>query len=334
MTIRFAVIGINHNHIYGQVNCLVRAGATFVGFHAPEDDLAATFAARYPQVPRIDSRARILDDRSIDLVVSAGINADRAPLGIEVMRAGKDYMTDKPGVTSLEQLAEVRRVQAETGRIYSICYSEHFAVPCVVKAGELVHSGAIGSVLNIVGLGPHRFNRPSRPDWFFRRQQFGGILTDIASHQVEQFLFFTGTENVEVVSATVANRANPADAEMQDFGEMLVRSPDATGYIRVDWFTPDGLPTWGDGRMVILGTKGTIELRKYVDIGGEDGTDHLFLVDGHNVQRIDCSFVELPFGRQLIHDIINRTETAMPQSRCFKAMELALTAQAMAESAA
>jgi predicted dehydrogenase len=243
-------------------------------------------------------------------------------------------MTDKPGLTSLEQLAEVRRVQAETGRIYSICYSEHFAVPCVVKAGEIVHSGAIGTVLNIVGLGPHRFNRPSRPDWFFRRQQFGGILTDIASHQVEQFLFFTDTENVEVVSATVANRANPADAEMQDFGEMLVRSPNATGYIRVDWFTPDGLPTWGDGRMVILGTKGTIELRKYVDIGGENGTDHLFLVDGNNVQRIDCSFVELPYGRQLIHDIINRTETAMPQSRCFKAMELALTAQAMAESVA
>src|ERR1700730_8804646 len=219
MTIRFAVIGINHNHIYGQANCLVRAGATFTGFHAPEDDLASAFAARYPQVPRIDSRDRILDDRSINLVVSAGINADRAPLGIEVMRAGKDYMTDKPGVTSLEQLAEVRRVQAETGRIYSICYSEHFAVPCVVKAGEIVHSGAIGTVLNIVGLGPHRFNRPSRPDWFFRRQQFGGILTDIASHQVEQLLFFTGTENFEVVSATVANRATPADTEMQDFGE-------------------------------------------------------------------------------------------------------------------
>jgi predicted dehydrogenase len=334
MTIRFAVIGINHNHIYGQIDCLVRAGATFVGFHAPEDDLAAAFAARYPQVLRIDSRTDILEDKSIALVVSAGINADRAPLGIEVMRAGKDYMSDKPGVTSLDQLAEVRRVQSETRRIYSICYSEHFAVPCVVKAGEIIHSGAIGSVLNIVGLGPHRFNRPSRPDWFFRRQQFGGILTDIASHQVEQFLFFTGTENVEVVSATVANRANPADTEMQDFGEMLVRSPNATGYIRVDWFTPDGLPTWGDGRMVILGTKGTIEMRKYVDIGGENGTDHLFLVDRHNVQRIDCSFVELPFGRQLIHDIINRTDTAMPQSRCFKAMELALTAQAMAEAAA
>lgn len=333
MSIRFAVIGINHAHIYGQVDCLLRAGAVLAGFHAPEDDLAAAFAAVYPGVPRIDSAARILDDPAIALVVSAGINADRAPLGIAAMRAGKDYMCDKPGITSLEQLADVRRVQAETGRIYSICYSEHFAVPCVVKAGELVQAGAIGDVLNIVGLGPHRFNRPSRPDWFFRRRQFGGILTDIASHQVEQFLFFTDTENVEVVSATVANRANPDDAELQDFGEMLLRGPGTTGYIRVDWFTPDGLPTWGDGRMVILGTKGTIELRKYIDIGGENGTDHLLLVDGQSVQRIDCGFVDLPYGRQLIHDILHRTETAMPQSRCFKAMELALMAQAMAEAA-
>ena len=52
---------------------------------------------------------------------------------------------------------------------------------------------------------------------------------------------------------------------LQDFGEALLRSPDVTGYIRIDWFTPDGLPTWGDGRLTILGTEGYIELRKYVD---------------------------------------------------------------------
>jgi predicted dehydrogenase len=332
VTIRFAAVGINHNHIHGQVDALLGAGATLAAFYSPEDDLAAEFTARYPQAPRVASRAAILDDRSIALVVSAGINDERAPLGIEVMRAGKDYMSDKPGMTSLAQLAEVRRVQAETGRIFSICYSEHFRVRCAVKAGDLVQAGAIGKVINIVGLGPHRLSHTTRPDWFFQRERYGGILTDIASHQVEQFLFFTGSETAEVVTATVANRDNAENPGLQDFGEMLLRTPAATGYIRVDWFTPDGLPTWGDGRLVIVGTTGTIELRKYVDVGGENGTDHLFLVDGDGMQRIDCGQVELPYGRQLVHDVLHRTETAMPQSRCFKAMELAMTAQAMAEA--
>lgn len=332
MTIRFAVIGINHNHIFGQVNALLAAGATLVGFFAAEDDLAGDFAGRYPQAIRFNSIACILDDPNIALVASAGINADRAPLGIEVMRAGKDFLSDKPGMTSLAQLAEVRRVQAETKRIYSIYYSEHFGVRCVVKAGDLVQAGAIGSVVNTVGLGPHRINRHSRPGWFFERERYGGILTDIASHQIEQFLFFTDAEDAEVVAANVANRANPADPELQDFGDMLLRAPSATGYVRVDWLTPDGLPTWGDGRLVIVGTKGTIEMRKYIDIGGQNGTDHLFLIDNNSVQRIDCTCVDLPFGRQLVHDVLYRTESAMPQARCFKAMELALTAQAMAEA--
>jgi predicted dehydrogenase len=259
------------------------------------------------------------------------VNSERAPLGVEVMRHGKDFMADKPGITSLAQLAEVRRAQAETKRIYSICYSEHFETRSTVKAGELLRAGAIGKLVNTVGLGPHRLNRPRRTDWFFEREKFGGILTDIASHQCEQFLFFTDRLDAELVTATVANRATPDKPEFQDFGEILLRTPDATGYIRVDWFTPDGLPTWGDGRLTLIGTEGYMELRKYVDIGGAPGGDHLFLVDKKGVRRIDCADVELPYGRQLVADIVNRTETAMPQARCFGAAELALKAQALAE---
>jgi predicted dehydrogenase len=329
--LRFAAIGINHAHIYGQVDCLLNAGAEFVGFHAPEDDLAKAFAERYPQAPRVADRRRLLEDATIPLIISAGIPADRAPLGVEVMRHGKDYMTDKPGMTSLEQLAEVRRVQAETGRIYSICYSEHFETRSTVKAGELVAAGAIGKVVNTTGIGPHKLKNLPRPDWFYRRERTGGVLTDIGSHQCEQFLFFADALDAEVVAATVANRANPETPELQDFGELLLRTGNVTGYVRVDWFTPDGLPTWGDGRLMILGTEGYLELRKYIDVAGAPGIDHLFLVDRKGMKRIDCTGVELPYGRQLIADVSNRTETAMPQVRCFNAMKLALTAQAMAE---
>lgn len=325
--IRFAVIGINHGHIYGQLRHMLDAGCEFVGWHAVEPDLSAAFAERFPDVPRVDDERRILEDPSIHLVLSAGIASDRAPLGIRAMQHGKDYMSDKPGMTSLEQLADVRRVQAETGRIYSICYSEHYDVGCTVKAGELVQAGAIGRVVQTLGLGPHRANVGGRPDWFFRKEHYGGILTDIASHQVEQFLFFTNSTEAEVVSSTVANYRFPQYPELEDFGEMTLRGNGGHGYIRVDWYTPDGLSTWGDGRLTILGTEGYIELRKYVDVSRDRRGNHLFLVDGAGEHYIDCESTPLPYGKQLAHDILHRTETHCPQVRTFLAMELALTAE-------
>ncbi|ODT69446.1 MAG: oxidoreductase [Pelagibacterium sp. SCN 63-23] len=331
MTLKFAAIGINHAHIYGQVDCLKRAGAEFVAFHSPEDDLAETFGARYPEARRVADARAILEDPAIAIVTTAAIPGDRAEIALSAMRHGKDVLTDKPGMTTFAQLDEIKRVQQETGRIFSVLYSEHFEVPAAVEAGNLIASGAIGEVVNTVGLGPHSLRLNNRPDWFFTRNRYGGILCDIASHQFEQFLFFSGAMDGEVVSANVHNRNHPHRPGLQDVGDAHIRTERTTGYIRVDWFTPEGLPTWGDGRLTILGTDGYIELRKYVDIAGRPGENHLFLVDRKGVQHLDCSNVDLPFGRQFLDDVRDRTETAMPQQRCYNAMKMALTAQAMAE---
>ncbi|HEY0853429.1 MAG TPA: Gfo/Idh/MocA family oxidoreductase [Devosia sp.] len=331
MTIRFAVIGINHNHIYGQVDCLLDAGAEFVSFFAIEDDLSKAFGDKYPQARRVADKRAILEDKSIHMVVTAAILNERAGIAVEAMRHGKDVMSDKPGMTSHAQLDELRKVVADTGRIFSVCYSEHFETRSTVKAGELVKAGAIGEVIHTVGLGPHAIRNNQRPDWFYDRKRYGGILCDIGSHQCEQFLFFSDTLDAEVISATVNNRANPDRPGLQDVGDMHLRTPKTTGYVRLDWFTPEGLPTWGDGRLTILGTEGYIELRKYIDIAGRPGKDHLFMVDKKGVQYVDCSDVALPYGPSLVADVLNRTETAMSQAHCFKAMELALDAQRLAE---
>ena len=246
------------------------------------------------------------------------------------MQHGKDYMSDKPAFTTLDQLAEARRVQAETGRIYSVCYSERFENKATVRAGELVQAGAIGRVVQTIGLGPHRVNLPSRPPWFFVKDQYGGILCDIASHQMDQFLFFTGSTQAEVVASQVANYKYPQYPELEDFGDAVLRGNGGTGYVRVDWYTPDGLPTWGDTRLTVLGTEGYIEVRKNVDIAGRPGANHLFLVNHQGVQYHDCNAVELPYGGHLVADILNRTETAMPQAHAFLASELALKAEAQA----
>jgi predicted dehydrogenase len=327
----FAAIGLDHRHIYHQVGRLLELGAECKGFHARDSAVPLKgFVERFPDLRRVPDQRALLEDPKVQLIVSAGIPGERANIAIAAMRHGKDVMVDKPGVISQAQLAEVQRVQRDTGRIYSIDFSERFEVRAVTRAAELIQAGALGRVVQTAGFGPHRLNRATRPDWFFERAHTGGILTDIASHQIDQFLFFTGSSDAEVVASAVANHANPDVPEFEDFGEILLRSSQGSGYIRVDWYTPDGLANWGDGRLLILGTEGYIELRKYVDIGGRDGTDHLFLVTHQETRHIDCSDAPLPYFGRLRDDIFARTETAMAQAHCFKVCELALAAQAQA----
>lgn len=329
--IKFAVIGMNHSHIYGQVEAVKKGGGQLVSYYAKEANLIADFAKRYPDAKLVKDEKEILEDKSIQLVLSSAIASERAPLGIRVMKSGKDFMSDKPGITTLEQLAEVRKVQKATGRIYSIMYSERFENKATVKAGELVKAGAIGNVIQTIGLGPHRMNPKSRPEWFFDKDLFGGIITDIASHQFDQFLFFTDSKKADVVASQIGNVHHPQYPKFEDFGDVMLRGDGGMGYIRVDWFTPDGLKTWGDGRLTILGTDGYIEIRKNIDIAGREGGSHLFLVDNKETKHFDCSAQVLPYGPQLVDDILNRTETAMTQEHCFLAMELALKAQKNAQ---
>jgi predicted dehydrogenase len=328
----FAVIGLDHGHIYGQCNGLIEAGADLVAVYDPDPAKVAAFVKTYPQARVAHSEQEILQDARIKLVASAAVPCDRGPLGVRVMRHGKDYFTDKCPFTTLAQLAEAREVVAQTGQKYAVYYSERLHNESAVFAGQLIHSGAIGRVLQVIGLGPHRINVPSRPAWFFELARYGGILCDIGSHQVEQFLYYSGATDGTVMHSKVANYAHPDYPELQDFGDAtIVGNNGATNYFRVDWFTPNGLSTWGDGRTIIMGTQGYIELRKYVDVT-RGGGDQVYLVDQQREQHFAVAGqVGYPFFGELIRDCLNRTELAMAQAHTFKAAELAMQAQAAAK---
>src|SRR5262245_12184660 len=328
--IRFSTIGLNHDHIYGMTNAVKNGGGTLVAYHAPEDDLAKRYEERFPEAKRVTDKRAILEDSSIQLILSASISSERAGVAMEAMKHGKDVLVDKPGVTTFDDLAALRKTVTETKRRYAICFSERLEQRATVKAGELVKAGAIGKVVQTVGLGPHHLKPQTRPAWFFKRAQYGGILCDIASHQFDQFLFFTGSTKAEVVASQVGNVGHPQYPELEDFGDAMLRGDGGSGYLRIDWFTPDGLGVWGDGRLTILGTEGYIELRKYLDLGGRAGANHLFVTDQKQTRHIDCNDVVLPFGRELVQDVLDRTDKALPQEHTFLACELALTAQARA----
>lgn len=331
MTIRVAAIGFAHNHIFNQLNALIGAGAELVNYYDTNPDRIALFLERYPDTPQAPSIEAILEDESIDVVVSASIPKDRAPLGIRVMQHDKDFLCAKPAFTSIEHLEEARRLHQETGRKYIVFFGERIDNPSTIKAGELVHSGAVGQVVQTVGFGPHRLlGHVQREEWVFDDKNFGGVINDLASHQMDQFLYFTGSTEAELVASHIGNFKFSQFPKMHDFGDVIVRSPHATGYIRVDWLTPKGLNSWGDVRLFILGTDGYIELRKNTDIAGREGNNHLFLVDNDGMQYIDCKNVQKPFGQQFINDVVNRTETAMTQAHCFLASQLSLEAELQA----
>jgi predicted dehydrogenase len=332
MTVRFAAIGLDHRHIYDLTAGLIAAGATCAG-HCPvtsDPRVLEGFRKRFPDVPAL-ARERMMDDPAIAFVVSAAIPSDRAALAMAAMRRGKDVMLDKPGIIRAADLAAVERTIAETGRILSICFSERLTSPVTGLALRMVAGGAIGRVIQVVGLGPHRLNRALRPAWFFDVAATGGILADIGSHQIDSFLAFSAAQDAEIVASTVANMATPANPLFEDFGEILLKTGHTAGYARLDWFTPDGLPSWGDGRQVILGTDGTIELRKNVDIAGRHGGNHLFLVDRHATRHIDAGNEPVTYFAAFLHDVLHRTETASPQAHMLTVTRLALEAQARAE---
>ncbi|MDE3104637.1 MAG: Gfo/Idh/MocA family oxidoreductase [Acidobacteriota bacterium] len=341
-SINFAVCGMSHDHIYGMVGAIIRGGGKLVAFYGEEPEKLARFAKQFPNVKQVRSEDEILNDPSIQLVLSSTIASHRAPLGVRVMRHGKDYLSDKPGITTLEQLAAVRKTIAETGRIYGIMYSERLEVKGAVKAGELVHAGAIGRVIQTINIAPHQVSQPvragqehnggadARPAWFWEPELYGGILCDIGSHQVDQFLYYTGCKQAEVVASQIANIRHPEHPKFQDFGDMMLRGDRGFGYVRLDWFTPDALGTWGDGRLFILGTEGYIEVRKYTNVGVSHSGNNLFLVNKTEQRYIDCNQVYLPFGPQFVSDIVNRTHTAQDQEQCLLAAELVITAQKQA----
>lgn len=326
-SIKFAVIGVDHNHILGITAAVQRGGGQLVSVYGTYYKGMADFRARFGDVKLARSEDEILNDPSIQLVCSASIPDLRAPLGVRVMHHGKDFLSDKPGITSLAQLAAVRQAIQETGKTYAILYSERLEVKAAIKAGELVKSGEIGKVIQTVNLAPHKVSPATRPDWFWDTARYGGILCDIGSHQADQFLFYTGSTTADVTASQVANANHPDHAKFEDFGDMMLHGNRGAGYVRVDWFTPPGIEPFGDGRLFILGTDGYIELRKYTDIAGRKGGNHLFVVNKQQPRYIDCNNVVLPFGPQFVADVVNRTHVAQDQEQALLTAELVIKAQ-------
>ncbi len=330
---RFAVIGLEHPHAYAIALALTGAGAEPVGFHTDDDDAAAAFTAIVADTPRASSAAQLVGDDTVDVVVTVGVPSERADVSVRALRAGRAVLSAKPAVTTSEQLTTLRQARDDTGGLFAVWFSERVESRATERALRLVGDGAIGDVVHVTGFGPHRLGLEARPPWFLDPERNGGVLNDLGSHQIDQFLHFAGRSrgnvaDVEVAASLVANRAHPHHPTLEDHGEVVLRTPDVTGFVRVDWFTPAALPSWGDVRLFVTGTRGTIEVRKNVDPAGRAGGEHLILVDEREVRHVDCTGDPLPFAAAFLRDVRRGEMTHAVQEHYFAVCELALRAQA------
>ena len=327
----FSVIGLDHGHIYGMVNGLLEAGADLGQVYDPDPDKVSAFLARYPQARAAASADEILASGAA--LIASAIRPDRrAALALAALDAGKHVFVDKPGFLLAEDLAALRAACSRTGKKYYIYYAERVHVEGAVCAEELIRGGAVGRVLNVVNLAPHRLNAPTRPDWFWDCAKNGSILIDIGSHQIEQFLTYSGSKTARIVHASMKNFANPAHPGFFDYGECALEGDSgASGFFKVDWFTPDGMGAWGDGRTFVTGTEGCIEVRKYIDVARSQDADHVYFTDREGEHLIEAhgKYGFRYFG-DIILDCLHGTDTAIDPDVTFEAMRLAIEASEIA----
>ena len=330
---RFSALGLDHGHIYGQTNGILEAGGTLVSVYDDDSEKVKKYIERYPGTKAASCAEEIIADPSIQMIASSIRPDKRAALGIRVMNAGKDYFADKPGMLSHAEINAVRTACAATGKRYFVYFAERLHVESALYAGNLIQEGAIGRVIHLTILAPHRLAAETRPDWHWNVSQGGGILNDIGSHQFEQFLTYASAKSARISKSHLANYNTPDHPGFFDYGDCsLIADNGATGYARLDWFTPRGLSTWGDGRVFIIGTEGTIEIRKYLEVGISPEGDHVYLVNKDGEQRIEAhGKTGFPFFANMVRDCIDRSDTAMAQEHILEVMRLSVEAQEAAE---
>ncbi len=329
---RFAVIGLSHAHVISMTQALSGLPDVACDGFAPEDTpVGKGFAGLYPDLAR-RPRGELLGDPAIDLILCGDVNGLRGSVLKEALTAGKHVFVDKPPVTTLEDLEAVEQAAQRTGKLFFVYFGERLDNPLLIKTKELVDEGRIGRVVNFIGLGPHKLSIEHRPAWMFDPALYGGILNDIASHQVELFTWLTG-QQVARFRSRVGNFGTPQHPTFQDFGDAWFEGDGgAAGYVRVDWFTPDALPTWGDIRQMLVGTEGTLEIRSNINLGSPDAGPALLLTTRKSApELVDPGDIDTAWGPKLVADIHDGVNRLMPRDVTFQALRTVLSMQRDAE---
>lgn len=255
--IRLAVAGMAHPHVTYVLSELPhRPELRLVAVSDPDPDNVAAYAESIGDVPAYADHQEMLARHEVDVVSVNGVYIDRAVAVVDALHAGAHVVVDKPLCTSLEQLSTIETAAAATGRLVSLVFEKR-AHPVTRAARRLVAAGTLGDLALITSTGPHPLRHLTRPSWFFTAD-YGGVLADLAVHDVDVALALTGARD-GIVVGTCGKRAYPQYPEFSDHGAMLLAAGEVMATIDAHWLAPES----GKGRyeMRLVGTQGTAEMR-------------------------------------------------------------------------
>jgi predicted dehydrogenase len=268
-----AIIGVAHPHVEYVLEELKRSDRkdyTLLGVQDSDVELAHHYAAPFG-APVFAQVNEILAERP-DVAVIAGRYAERGTEAAAALRAGAHIIADKPLCTSLEQLNEVEQAVRVSGRSVTLLLEKR-GYPETLAAHEFIQTGGLGEIVGITSVGPHKLNPNTRPEWFFRRDEYGGIIGDLAVHDLDTALLFAPAQSAQVRGWVRAVAPNG----FAHYGVASVITPTTVISAEVSWLTPQASDVHGDYRMRVVGTRGTLEIfwaRGRVEVVTDDRVAH------------------------------------------------------------
>ncbi|MGQ9632259.1 MAG: Gfo/Idh/MocA family protein [bacterium] len=319
---KFGIIGCQHGHIAQFIDeMLAIPGTEFLGIVEDDPWLAESLSRRY-DVPLLERREDLLN-LGVELVGSSARNDLKADLICYCLGRGLHVMVDKPLVITLGDLGRVMSAVEGSRAQLGLMLTERFNPP-IAHLKNLIDRGELGRIVHFTILKPHKIVASTRPPWHFVKSQNGGIIADLAIHDVDLLRWYLGCEvkSFHAYESQYTLLDKPAFSDNAEI--FLIMENGATAFLRPDWLMPDAYPTWGDGRIFCVGTEGCAEIRTTGDpFAGTPG--ELIVTTNKSAPR---KITPDPVGRNLAQDFIDRIEgrgiCLLTHSEIFKSTETTL----------
>ena len=174
-------------------------GLRFVAAADSSPDRIAAARLDFPDIDAHDSAASLAADEAVDVAVIATPPKFHAELALELLRAGKHVVIEKPMCLQRDDADLIIATALEHGRSVTVHQSRRWDTD-FLAVRRLVETGAIGDVFNIetfVG----GFEHPCRA-WHSEESISGGAVYDWGSHHVDWITLLHGGAPSRVLCTT------------------------------------------------------------------------------------------------------------------------------------
>jgi predicted dehydrogenase len=317
-----AIIGAAHSHLDYVLDEVAAGGAARIVAVVEHDPARLASLRQRTGAPGYADHQAMLREHRIAAAAVVTEFGDRARIVADLAAQGILSIVDKPLAVRMADLDAV--TTALRGRDLVALMLEKRFYPVTLALRELVAAGRIGQIVAIHATGPHKLRPAGRPAWLFDQASYGGILADLAVHDIDLALLLCGAGSGQV-SGWISPLAAPGTAAFAGFGRALVSCDGGPQIaIEVDWLQPDASPRHGDYAMRVTGTHGR--------------ADALFaqarlVLETHAQPAQEVTLPEgQPPARFAFDHLVSGAPLAIPTADALRATRIAILAQRSAEA--